>query len=162
MPGETYVVEFDWRIIETLDNSLAVYIGDGSKDVPSYRIPGVVAGDSGNAFFPMTLGEASNQRLSFELFGGGGKVAIDNVHVTRGGAGPWRRDFENGFVLVNPLNKPYTFTLNELSGDFERTGIKRILGTQAPEINNGQPVNNDLTLEPFDAIILLADHIPFE
>ncbi len=129
-------------------------------DIPKYFIPGVVTGDSGHAIFPMTLGQGSNQRLTFDLFGGGGKVAIDNIKVTRGGAGPWRRDFENGFVLVNPLNKPYTFTLDELSGDFGRIGIKRILGTQAPEVNNGQAVTGTLTLEPFDAIVLLADHIP--
>lgn len=48
----------------------------------------------------------------------------------------------------------------ELAGALNRTGIKRILGTQAPDINNGQPVTGTLTLQPFDAIILLADHIP--
>jgi hypothetical protein len=62
--------------------------------------------------------------------------------------------------LVNPLNKPYTFTVDELAGIFNRTGIKRILGTVAPDVNNGQLVADDLTLEPFDAIILLADPIP--
>ena len=77
-------------------------------------------------------------------------------------AGPWRRDFENGFVLVNPLNTPYNFTWDELTGSFNRTNIKRILGTQAPEVNNGQPVTDTLTLNPFDAIILLADPIPLE
>jgi len=40
---------------------------------------------------------------------------LDLVFVDR--AGPWRRDFENGFVLVNPLNKAYTFTYEELTGD---------------------------------------------
>lgn len=159
-PGETYVVEFDWRILDTLDESLVVYIWDGRTDVPGYRIPGVVTGDSGDAIFPMTLGPGVAQRLAFDLIGGGGKVAIDNIKVTRGGAGPWRRDFENGFVLVNPLNKPYTFTMDELRGDLGRTGIKRILGTQAPDVNNGQPVVEGLSLQPFDAIILLADHVP--
>lgn len=159
-PGETYVVEFDWRILESLDNSLVVYIWDGSTDVPGYPVPGVVVGDSGRALFPMTLGTGGNQRLSFDLIGGGGKVAIDNVRVTRGDAGPWRRDFENGFVLVNPINKPYTFTTEELAGNLGRTGIRRILGTQAPDVNNGQPVTSTLTLAPFDAIILLADPIP--
>ena len=89
---------------------------------------------------------------------GGGKIAIDDIRVTEGGAGPWRRGFENGFVLVNSLNHPYTFTSEELTGSYSRTGIKRILGTQAPDVNNGEPVTDTLTLQPFDAIILLSDH----
>jgi hypothetical protein len=159
-PGETYVVQFEWRIIESLDFELWSYIWDGMEEVPHYSLPGVICRDSGEAYFPMTLGAEGNFRLTFQLLGGGGKVAIDNIKVIRGGAGPWRRDFENGFVLVNPLNKPYTFTMDELRGDLSRTGIKRILGTQAPEVNNGQPVVEGLSLQPFDAIILLADHIP--
>ena len=86
----------------------------------------------------------------------------NNIRIIEGGVGPWRRDFENGFVLVNPINKSYTFSPKELAGTLNRTGIKRILGTQAPNINNGQFVTGDLTLEPFDAIILLADPIPAE
>jgi uncharacterized protein (TIGR03437 family) len=97
--------------------------------------------------------------LSIGIFGGGGKVAVDNLRIVQGGAGPWRRDFENGLVLVNPLNTPHTFTVAELSGALNRTGIHRIKGTQAPDVNNGQPVSGELTLEPFDAIILLADPI---
>ncbi len=162
LPGETYVVEFDWRIIESLDLELRSYIWNGTDEVPHYLLPGVVTGDAGKAYFPMTTGTTGGFRLTFQLLGGGGKVAIDNVRVNQGGAGPWRRDFENGFVLVNPLNRPCTFTLDELRGDIERTGIKRILGTQAPEVNNGQPVVDSLTLQPFDAIILLADPIPPE
>jgi hypothetical protein len=160
VPGDTYVVEFDWRIIESLDLELRAFIWNGIEEVPHYALPGVVTGDAGTAYFPMTLGAMGEFRLTFQLIGGGGKVSIDNIRVTRGGAGPWRRDFERGLVLVNPLNKPYTFSLDELSGDFGRTGIRRILGTQAPEVNNGQPVVEGLTLQPFDAIILLADPIP--
>ena len=59
--------------------------------------------------------------------------------------------------MVNPLNKPYNFNATELSGPFSRNQIKRILGTQDPTVNNGQPVTESLTLQPFDAIILLAE-----
>ena len=79
--------------------------------------------------------------------------------MVRGGVGPWRRDFENGFVLVNPLPQPRTFSATELTGTRNRTVIHRINGTQAPDVNNGQPVTRDLTLGAFDSIILLADHI---
>jgi len=60
---------------------------------------------------------------------------------------------------VNPLLQPRTFTAAELAGGLNRTGIHRIKGTQAPDVNNGQPVTAGLTLGAFDAIILLADHI---
>jgi hypothetical protein len=157
--GETYVVELDWEILETLDDAFRVMANSSDGVLGSYELPEVIVGESGSIRFPVTLNYGSNFQLHFTLFSGGGKVAIDNIKVYDGGAGPWRRDFENGFVLVNPLNKAYTFSAAELAGDSNRTGIRRILGTQAPEVNNGQPVTGTLTLQPFDAIILLADHI---
>jgi hypothetical protein len=71
----------------------------------------------------------------------------------------WRRDFENGFVLADPLNKPYTFSLEDLCGELGRTGIQRISDTRVLEVNNGTPVDESVTVRPFDAIILLADHL---
>jgi len=157
--GKTYVFEFDWEILETLDDDFSLIVNSSGGFLGSYSLPEVIAGESGSICFPVTLSSGSNFQLAFNLRSGGGKVAIDNIKVYEGGAGPWRRDFENGFVLVNPINKDYTFSAAELAGDFNRTGIKRILGTQAPDANNGQPVTGTLTLQPFDAIILLADHI---
>src|SRR5579872_6239 len=92
--------------------------------------------------------------------GWAGDAALRRSGFYRGGAGPWRRDFENGFVLVNPFAQPHTFSASELAGALSRTGIRRIKGTQAPDINNGLPVSGDLTVGAFDAIILLADRIP--
>jgi hypothetical protein len=158
--GETYVVEFDWQVLETLDDSFSVVVNGSEGFLGSYELPEVIAGESGSVHFPVTMSYGSDISLIFSLRSGGGKVAIDNIKVYEGGAGPWRRDFENGFVLVNPLNKAYTFSVEELAGEFDRTGIRRILGTQATDVNNGQPVDGTLTLQPFDAIILLADHSP--
>lgn len=157
--GKTYVVEFDWKILETLDDCFRAGIAGSEGTVGNYPLPEVIAGESGRVHFPVTLNHGSKFELYFALYSGGGKVAIDDIHITEGGAGPWRRDFENGFVLVNPINKAYTFSAAELAGDLGRTGIKRILGTQDPDINNGQPVTDTLTLQAFDAIILLADSI---
>lgn len=157
--GKTYVVEFDWKILETLDDCFRAGIAGSEGAVGNYPLPEVIAGESGRVHFPVTLNHGSKFELYFALYSGGGKVAIDDIHITEGGAGPWRRDFENGFVLVNPINKAYTFSAAELAGDLGRTGIKRILGTQDPDINNGQPVTDTLTLQAFDAIILLADSI---
>jgi hypothetical protein len=157
--GKTYVIEFDWRILETIDGYVEAHVWGTGSNPGSYSLPGVVKGDTGHARFPATLDSGGNFSVQFQLGNGGGKVAIDNVRVTEGGAGPWRRDFENGFVLVNPLNRPATFDAMALAGSLNRTGTRRILGNQAPDVNNGQPISGSLTLQPFDAIILLADHM---
>ncbi len=61
--------------------------------------------------------------------------------------GVWRRDFDNGIVLVNPRgNGPQTVTL-------EAPYIK-IKGAQDPVTNNGQTVTT-VTLKDRDGIILL-------
>src|SRR5579885_1330186 len=98
-------------------------------------------------------------------------MAHRNQHIGRGKGGHQQHShyerrswclaarFENGFVLVNPLPQARTFSAAELAGTLHRTGIHRINGSQAPDINNGQAVTDDLTLGAFDAIILLADPI---
>lgn len=155
VPGNTYRVVFDWRVLETLDGNLNFDFGD-YKSV--YTVPGLVTGDSGTANFPAAMPLNANWSLHFDFLGGG-KIAIDNLHVYQGGVGPWRRDFENGFVLVNPYLQPHTFSAADIAGTLNRTHVHRINGTQAPDINNGQPVNGALTLQPLDAVILLADRI---
>ena len=61
--------------------------------------------------------------------------------------GVYRRNFENGIVLVNPRgNGPREVTLEE---DF-----KRISGKQAPAVNNGQATRK-VQLNDRDGIILL-------
>jgi hypothetical protein len=170
--GTTYLLSFDWTILQSLDGPLYAQVlnaigsnGGSSALLPTIDVSGIMrstAGDSGTANFPFTM-PASIQpgQWGFEIFFiGGGQVGIKNVRLTSGGVGPWRRDFENGFVLVNPLSTPHTFSAADLAGTLNRTGIHRINGTQAPTINNGQPVTGSLTLQPFDAIILLADPMP--
>lgn len=155
----TYRMVFDWRVLETLDSQLYVFFGiQGRQPVDQYTAPGVVKGDAGTASFPLTLPSTGEWTFNF-LIPGGGKVAIDNFRLYQGGVGPWRRDFENGFVLVNPLSQPRTFTSAEIAGSLGRTGVYRIKGTQAPDVNNGLPVTDTLTVPAFDAIVLLADHI---
>src|SRR6185437_9522806 len=62
-------------------------------------------------------------------------------------SGVWRRDFDNGIVLVNPKgNGPRTVTLE--------TDFVKVKGTQDPVTNNGQTVRT-VTLKDRDGIILL-------
>jgi len=61
--------------------------------------------------------------------------------------GVWRRDFDNGIVLVNPKgNGNQTVTLE--------TSYVKLQGTQDPAINNGQTVTT-VTLKDRDGIILM-------
>jgi hypothetical protein len=85
--------------------------------------------------------------------------AIENIRIYQGGAGPWRRDFEGGFVLVNPLSQPHTFSAADLAGALSRTGITRIKASRRSISTTASPVTGPLTLGPFDAIILLADRM---
>lgn len=159
LPASSYALVFDWRILETVDTNFRVDLWAPTPGtVDSWMCPEMIAGDSGTAVFPFQIGSADAWSIIFALSGGGGKVAIDNVRLFQGGSGPWRRDFENGFVLVNPYLTPYTFTSDQIAGALHRTNVRRIKGTQAPDINNGQAVGA-LTLQPFDGIVLLADHI---
>jgi hypothetical protein len=59
--------------------------------------------------------------------------------------GIWRRDFENGVVLVNPTIEARTVNVEP--------GLRRLAGKQDPGINNGSAVGQ-LTLRPKDGIVL--------
>ncbi len=158
--GKTYLVRLDWRIFETLDDEFRVSVCASGVPCDQSRAVGIVAGNSGAINMPLTVAApATASVLELGIYNGGGKIAIDNLQVIEDGAGPWRRDFENGFVLVNPLKKSHTFTRADLAGILNRTGVRRIRGTQAPGVNSGAAVTDSLTLDPFDAIVLLADRI---
>ncbi len=59
--------------------------------------------------------------------------------------GVWRRDFENGVVLVNPTNVARTVAVEP--------GLRRLAGKQDPAVNNGSAVIR-MTLPPKDGIVL--------
>ncbi|MCX7028017.1 MAG: putative glycoside hydrolase [Spirochaetes bacterium] len=154
--GKKYILEFSWKVLEDLDYGLWFKIFS-EKDQSAIQIDALFTGESGRVHYPFTPLEDDDYRLRFSILSAG-KIAIDDVRITEGGAGPWRRDFENGIVFVNPYCVPARFDAKAITGALERTGIKRIKGSQAPEVNSGAPVKDNLVLDPFDAIILLADH----
>jgi hypothetical protein len=59
--------------------------------------------------------------------------------------GLWRRDFQNGVVLVNPTDRSRTVTLEP--------GLRRLAGRQDPAVNDGSAVGR-LTLRSRDGIVL--------
>ena len=58
----------------------------------------------------------------------------------------WRRDFQNGVVLVNPTGSKKTVKLEP--------GLRRLAGNQDPAVNDGSAVGQ-VTLGPKDGIVLL-------
>ncbi len=59
--------------------------------------------------------------------------------------GVWRRDFQNGVVLVNATDKPRTVSFGE--------ELEKLRGAQAPDVNDGSIVTN-VVLPAADGIIL--------
>jgi hypothetical protein len=155
--GVTYVFRATWKVLTTLDFDAGIEISGGS-DKSRAMLPARFSGETGRIAYPFTALSDGAHRLSLML-SSAGRMAFDDIEVTEGGAGPWRRDFESGIVVVNPLRKTAAIGMPQLAGDAARTGIRRIRGTQAPEVNSGAPVTEALVLGPFNAIVLLADHL---
>jgi len=84
--------------------------------------------------------------LTFFLGLQAGDVWFDDVHFQAGVSSVWRRDFQNGIVLVNPTEQSLTVPLE--------TSFRRILGTSAPSVNNGA-LSSSNTIAPHDALFLL-------
>ncbi len=64
------------------------------------------------------------------------------------------RTFENGLVIANPSQKPYTFDLNAISQGRNYRRIKAF-PTQDAQANNGQPAAGKITLGERDALFLV-------
>jgi len=153
--GRTYVVEFRLRVLEDLDYQPSLTISSAG-DKATASLNALFAGEELGERLPFTPTESGDYALGVVMHSVG-KLALDDIVVTEGGAGPWRRDFENGFVLVNPYRVSARFDAASVAGNLGRTGVRRIKGSQAPEVNSGALVQGGLELAPFDAIILLAD-----
>jgi len=79
-----------------------------------------------------------------------GDVWFDDVHFQQGATNLYRRDFQNGIVLVNPSDTPL---LVPLGGAW-----RRILGTVDPTVNDGATVTS-VTVNPSDALFLITTSV---
>lgn len=75
-----------------------------------------------------------------------GDVWFDDVHFQQGATNLYRRDFENGVVLVNPSDQSLTVPLG--------SAYRRLLGAVDPTANDGATVTQ-ITVPPSDARFLL-------
>lgn len=87
-------------------------------------------------------------KLQFYVGRDAGNVWIDDAHLQVGSTSLWRRDFQNGIVLVNPAGIPMTVPL--------ATMFQRITGLVDPIVNAGGLVNL-VTVGGNDAMFLLSD-----
>jgi hypothetical protein len=89
--------------------------------------------------------------VEFYLGQEAGSVWLDDVHFQRGTTTIYRRDFQNGIVLVNPSTESWVTV--PLERDY-----KRILGVSDPLVNDGSVVRNP-EIAPQDALFLIGDDV---
>ena len=87
-----------------------------------------------------------NQALSFYVGRENTSLNLDSVYLFNSNANIFRRDFENGIVVVNATPDYKTVNLN---GTFQR-----IKGFQDAGVNNGATLNS-VAIKPWDAAILV-------
>ncbi|TFG89076.1 MAG: hypothetical protein E4H17_01290 [Gemmatimonadales bacterium] len=76
-----------------------------------------------------------------------GDVWLDDVHFQEGVTNLYRRNFQNGIVLVNPAARSLSVTLE--------TSFRKILGTADPVVNDGSWVSW-VTVPSSDAVFLIG------
>jgi hypothetical protein len=101
-----------------------------------------------NGYFVFSSSESYNDLPWFDEYNANLGVVTTSPPTAAWQNGVYRRDFQNGIALVNPKgNGTQTVKLE--------TSYKRISGTQAPGVNDGQTVTS-VTLQDRDGIILLS------
>lgn len=96
-------------------------------------------------FVPQTSG---NVGLQFQVGLTSGTLWFDDCHLQAGVFNIYRRDFQNGIVLVNPAGTAQTVPLGQT--------YRRLIGIVDPTGNNGQSVTQ-VTVQASDALFLLSD-----
>jgi len=95
---------------------------------------------------------SGNAELDFNVAGQTGDVWFDDVHFQQGVYSVYRRDFQNGSVLVNPGSTAQSVVLE--------SSFRRILGSVDPTTNNGLNSTSQ-TVPAMDALFLIgADRTP--
>jgi hypothetical protein len=87
-------------------------------------------------------------QLAFHLGLHAGDIWFDDVHLQAGATSVYRRDFQNGVVLVNPSTFDLTIPLER--------AFRKILGSVDPAVNNGAVVSQ-VVVPANDALFLIGD-----
>ncbi|MEW6359989.1 MAG: LamG domain-containing protein [Planctomycetota bacterium] len=98
---------------------------------------------------------AEKCRVAFRVGGELGPVRVGGLRVREGCAEVFARRFEHGLVLANgSAVSPYVFDIAKLG---EGQNYRRFRGAQAPDVNNGQPVGQSVTVPAQDGLLLMAE-----
>jgi len=100
-----------------------------------------------NGYYVFNTSETYGDAPAFDEYNANLGNAVSSPQTAAWQQGVYRRDFDNGIVLVNPKgNGARTLQLE--------TSYKRLQGAQAPAVNTGQTVTS-VTLQDRDGLILL-------
>lgn len=143
--GQTYSATF-WAKAST---ARTIVVSAGTPGLPSLAGRSVDIGTTWRQYqVILQPGTSGLAELQLQLGRTAGDIWFDDCHMQAGVFNIYRRDFQNGIVLVNPSGSPQTVPL-------ERS-FQRILGTVDPIGNNGQSMTQ-VTVQPSDALFLLGD-----
>lgn len=110
---------------------LSVSIRQGANTTVSQDLPVTTEWKQ----YQVTFTDASThtgQSISLNFAADVGGVWVTNIHVNQGVTSVYRRDFDNGIVLVNPGQQAQTVVLEK--------PYRKILGTVDPATNDGSTV----------------------
>lgn len=156
VPGHEYTIEF-----EAKGDDVWQYAGQSFERVPRMlTINGAVSTEkNAQPLSVLVDSQWRSFRMSFvadathavtPVFGVSeqiGTTQIRNIKMYDGGGERWMREFENGLVLLNMTNNPWTVDLPE--GKY-----KRLKGKQVPEINSGEMIKHQVVIPANDALFL--------
>jgi hypothetical protein len=154
--GREYTLEFEAR-----GDDFWHYAGQEFAQVPRMVvISGAITSKNGNPLSVLVDSKWRTYRISFNadssrlttpVFGTSeqiGKTEIRNIKLYAGSAERWYRQFEKGLVLLNMTNNPWSVVA-------PKGKYKRLKGKQAPEINTGGVINNEVIVPAHDALFLI-------
>lgn len=155
-PGHEYTLEF-----EAQGGDSWQYGGQQFDRVPRMvTISGAISGKTEKPLSILVDSQWRTYRLSFIADSSGqatpvfgvseqiGTTEIRNIKLFAGGAERWSREFEKGLVLLNMTETPWKVAV-------KNNVYKRLKGTQAPEINTGELIGNEVTVPARDALFLV-------
>ena len=161
----------EWHVYLNSVGQIAVRVGSSYSatfwcKASSPRIIHVVAGNSGGSAYVavdttwrqyqvvMQPTVSINSSLTFFLGLETGDVWLDDVHFQPGATSVWRRDFQNGIVLLNPTELPLDVPIG--------IPFRRIYGVHDMLTNDGTTAST-MRVNAADAVFLLRaeqDHTP--
>jgi len=154
--GREYTLEFEARGDDTWN-----YAGQTFDHVPRMvTINGAITSNGNKPFSVLVDNQWRTYKISFiadssrkptPVFGISeqvGATEIRNIKLYSGGAERWLREFEKGVVLLNMTNSPW-------QAPIKKGYYRHLKGSQDPDVNNGQLVDNTIVVPARDAVFLV-------